>query len=180
MDDGSGERPMSRLEFHIAQKIAQRDAIDRAAEGVAGLDGVVVEFGLGQGRSYSHLVARFVGREVFCFDRQDVTPPGWAPPADHLYLGEFADVLRDPAVHARFGGRVAVAHLDLARGDSPDSRVHHFVVGQAHGWLRPGGSVLSDRPLRLEPAWGLESLGPAGESWPPDRPRFYAYQRHAR
>src|SRR5262249_28378985 len=60
---------MSRLEFHIAQKVAQRDAIDRAAERLAGLDGVIVEFGLGHGRSYSHLVARFPGHEVFCFDR---------------------------------------------------------------------------------------------------------------
>jgi hypothetical protein len=170
---------MSRLEFHIAQKIAQRDAIDRAAEHVVGLDGAIVEFGLGQGRSYSHLVARFPGREVFCFDRQDATPPGWAPPADHLYLGELHDVLRDPALHDRFAGRVVVAHLDLARGDSPDSRVHHFVVGQVHGWLRGGGFVLSDRPLQLEPSWGLEPLAAGEESWPPDRPRFYSYRRRS-
>ncbi len=170
---------MSRLDFHIAQKIAQRDEIDRAAEHLAGLQGVVVEFGLGHGRSYSHLVERFPGREVFCFDRQDATPPGWAPPTDHLYLGEFEDVLRDPAVQSRFTGRVVLAHLDLARGDSPDSRVQHFVIMQTHGWLRPGGRVLSDRPLRLEPSWSLEPLGPAGEAWPPDRPRFYAYRRRS-
>jgi hypothetical protein len=170
---------MSRLEFHIAQKVAQRDAIDRAAERVAGLDGVVVEFGLGHGRSYSHLVARFPGREVFCFDRQDATPPGWAPPADHLYLGELDDVLRDPTLHERFTGRVVVAHLDLARGDALDSQVHHLVVGRTHGWLCRGGLVLSDRPLRLEPAWNLEPLGTGEESWPPDRPRFYSYRRRS-
>ena len=168
---------MSRLDFHIAQKVAQRDAIDRAAERLASVDGVIVEFGLGHGRSYSHLVARFPGREVFCFDRQDATPPGWAPPADHLILGELDEVLRDPGIHARFTGRVALAHLDLARGDSPDARVHHFVVGQTHGWLRPGGAVLSDRPLRLEPSWALESVGAGDESWPPEPPRFYAYRR---
>jgi hypothetical protein len=153
---------MSRLDAHIAQKIAQRDGLDFAARRLAGRGGVIVEFGLGKGRSYSHLVERFPGREVFCFDRRDATHPGWGPPPDHLYLGEFADVLEDPAVHAAFAGRVLLAHLDLAFGESRDTRVHEFVVERIHPWLAPGGLLLSDRPLALRPGWGLARLQTAG------------------
>jgi hypothetical protein len=164
---------MSRLDFHIAQKIAQRDSIDLAAARLAGREGVVVEFGLGKGRSYSHLRERFPDREVFCFDRQDATPPGAGPPADHLFLGEFADVLRDAALHARFAGRVILAHLDLATGDSADTRVHHLVLDRIHGWLAPAALVLSDRPLPLDPAWRLDRLDAPGAGVD----RFYRYVR---
>lgn len=168
---------MSRLDFHIEQKIAQRDAINFAARRLAGRDGLIVEFGLGKGRSYSHVRERFPGHEIFCFDRKDATHPGWGPPADRLYLGELAAVLRDPAVHARFAGRVILAHLDLARGDSQDAEIHQLIVGRTHGWLRPGALVLSDRALTLEPAWGLERVEPAGAVEPAHR--FYCYERRA-
>ena len=65
-----GARAMSQLDFHIEQKIAQRDSIDLAARRLAGRPGWVVEFGLGRGRSYSHLVERFPDREIYCFDRR--------------------------------------------------------------------------------------------------------------
>ena len=68
---------MSRLDLHIEQKIAQRDSIDLAARQLASRPGWVVEFGLGRGRSYSHLAERFPGREIYCFDRELATNPGW-------------------------------------------------------------------------------------------------------
>jgi hypothetical protein len=149
---------MSRLDFRIEQKIAQRDSIDLAAREFTGCPGWVVEFGLGRGRSYSHLAERFPDREIYCFDRAHATMPGWGPPLDRIVLGDLATVLEDPAVHARFRGRVILAHLDLAWGDSTDARLHRLVVDRSRGWLLPGAWILSDRAVPLDPAWGLTPL----------------------
>ncbi len=170
-----GEARPSRLDFHIAQKIAQRDSIDLAARRLAGRPGWIAEFGLGKGRSYSHLRARFPDREIYCFDREDAPDPGWGPPADHLVLGDLRTVLEDPAVQARFAGRVILAHLDLARAESPDTTLHELVVARTRTWLLPGAWVLSDRPLRTAPGGRLRALD-EDEAAGAGPARFYRYE----
>jgi trans-aconitate methyltransferase len=168
---------MSRLDFHIEQKIAQRDSIDLAARVLARRPGWVVEFGLGRGRSYSHLAARFPDREIYCFDREHAANPGWGPPLERVVLGDLATVLGDAAVQARFRDRVILAHLDLAWGDSTDTRLHRLVVERSRGWLRPGAWILSDRAVPLEPAWGLVPvLAPDGVGY---AHRFHRYELRA-
>jgi trans-aconitate methyltransferase len=172
-----GGLAMSRLDFHIEQKIAQRDSIDLAARALAGRPGWIVEFGLGRGRSYSHLIERFPGREIYCFDREAATYSTDGPPPERVVLGDLATVLMDPVVQARFRDRVILAHLDLAWGDSADARLHRLVVERSRGWLRPGAWVLSDRPVSLEPAWGLVPIPlPAGGS---HADRFHRYELRA-
>ncbi|HEV8308264.1 MAG TPA: class I SAM-dependent methyltransferase [Methylomirabilota bacterium] len=166
---------MSRLDSHIRQSIAKRDSINLAASWLTGADGVLVEFGLGTGRSYSHLRERFPGREVFCFDRRDVCHPRSRPPADHLYLGEFDAVLADTALHCRFTGRVILAHLDVGRGDSEDERLPEFVLAHIHPWLTPGAVVLSDQDLSLERGWRLLRVDTTGAVEHADR--YYVYRR---
>jgi trans-aconitate methyltransferase len=168
---------MSQLDFHIEQKIAQRDSIDLAARRLAGRPGWVVEFGLGRGRSYSHLAARFPEREIYCFDREHATNPGWGPPAARVVLGDLAAVLADPAVEARFRGRVILAHLDLAWGDSPDTRLHRLVLDRTQSWLLPGAWILSDRAVPLEPSWELAPVPALDEVGHADR--FHRYERRA-
>jgi trans-aconitate methyltransferase len=170
-----GPLVMSQLDFHIEQKIAQRDSIDLAARRLTGRPGWIVEFGLGRGRSYSHLVARFPDREIYCFDREHATNPGWGPPAERVVLGDLAAVLADPAVQARFRGRVILAHLDLAWGDSPDTRLHRLVLDQTRSWLLPGAWILSDRAVPLEPSWGLVPLPASDEVG--HAHRFHRYER---
>jgi hypothetical protein len=153
---------MSRLDSHIRQKLAQRDAIDLAARWLEGQAGWIAEFGLGTGRSYSHLLERFPGREVFCFDRRDFAHPRSHPPADHFILGELAEVLADPALHRRFADRVMLLHLDLGSGGPEDETLPEEVVGAVHGWLRPGAVVLSDQDVTLEPAWRLTRMDTTG------------------
>jgi len=165
---------MSRLDFHIEQKIAQRDSIDLSARALAGRPGWVVEFGLGRGRSYTHLVERFPDREIYCFDRELATNPGWGPPAERVVVGDLAAVLADPEVQARFRGRVILAHLDLAWGDSTDTRLHRLVIDRARGWLRPGAWILSDRAVPLDAAWDLVPiLAPDGVGY---ADRFHRYE----
>ncbi len=164
---------MSRLDSHIRQKLAQRDSIDLAARWLVGADGLVVEFGLGTGRSYSHLVERFPGRAVFCFDRRDVTHPRSRPPADHVFLGEFAAVLADAALHRRFAGRVVLLHLDLGSGGPEDEEVPGLVVESVQGWLAPGAVVLSDQDLALRPHWELHRIDTTGQVQHADRYSVY-------
>lgn len=166
---------MSRLDSHIRQKVAQRDVINLAARWLEGEDGLIAEFGLATGRSYSHLLERFPRHEVFCFDRRDVTHPRSRPPADHLVLGEFADVLRDPTLHARFAGRVILLHLDLGTGGPEDETEPELVMDATHRWLKPGAVVLSDQDLTLEPAWQLARVDTLGSVQHADR--YYVYRR---
>jgi hypothetical protein len=146
---------MSRLDSHIQQKIAQRDTIDLAARWLGDRQEWIVEFGLGNGRSYSHLRERFPGREIFCFDRVEHAHPKSRPPADHLILGEFPDVLADPALHRRFEGRVMLLHVDVGSGGPEDEVIPEQVVERTYRWLVPGAIVLSDQDLTLSAAWHL-------------------------
>lgn len=168
---------MSRLDSHIRRKIAQRDSINLAAAWLASEEGLVVEFGLGSGRSYSHLLERFPGREIFCFDRTATTHPRSRPPASHLYLGEFTDLLADPSLHARFAGGVILAHIDIGFGGPEDEVMPELLVGRIHPWLKPGAVVLSDQDLTLEPAWQLERVDTTGQVEYADR--YCVYRRRA-
>ena len=147
---------MSRLDFHIEQKIAQRDSIDLAARRLAGRPGWVVEFGLGRGRSYSHLAERFPDREIYCFDRELATNPGLGPAAR-------ARRGRRPRHGAgRPGGAGALPRPRdpgaprprLGRFDGHARSIAWSSTGRA-SWLLPGAWILSDRAVALEPAWGL-------------------------
>jgi hypothetical protein len=168
---------MSRLDSHISQKIAQRDSIDLAARWLAEQDGLIVEFGLGNGRSYSHLVERFPGRDIFCVDRRLAAHPRSQPPPDRVILGEFDAILADPAVHARFLGRVMLLHLDVGSGGPADEWLPELVVERAHGWLLPGAVVLSDLDVTLQPAWGLEAVDTTGLV--AHAHRYHVYRRRA-
>jgi hypothetical protein len=153
---------LSRLDFHIRPKIAQRDSLDLAAAWLGETPGVIVEFGFGAGRSYSHLLARFPGRDVVCFDRADKAHVLFRPPTDRLIVGEFAGVLDDPAIHARFTGRVVLLHVDVGSGGPEDEVVPEFILSRVHPWLRPRAVVVSDQHLTLDPAWDLVPVDTSG------------------
>ncbi len=166
---------MSRLDSHIRQKIAQRDSINLASRLLAGEEGMIVEFGLSTGRSYSHLRERFPAHEIFCFDRVDITHPRSRPAAGHLFLGEIADVLEDPAIHSRFAGRVILANIDIGRGDLENSLLPELITNKICHWLKPGALVLSDQDLKLDPAWRLDPVDTTKEVQHSDR--FFVYRR---
>ena len=107
---------MSRLDSFIRRLEAQRACLDRAAELIGGLDGVVLELGLGNGRTYDHLRELFPRREIYVCERQVAAHPDCIPPADRLLLGDMFETL--PAACARLEGRVALAHFDAGTGDA--------------------------------------------------------------
>lgn len=161
---------MSRLDSFIRRLEAQRSCLDWAAASIAGKSGVVVELGLGNGRTYDHLRSRLgEGRVVYAFDRQLAAHPACVPPAGHLLIGDLAETL--PAFAAR-GLEVVLAHADLGSGDAE-------ATAALARWLGPrlaaivtrDGLVLSDQRLDAE---GLRAEPlPAGV--PGDR--YFAYRR---
>jgi hypothetical protein len=111
---------VSRLDSFIRRLQAQRACLDHAARLIDGLDGAVLELGLGNGRTYDHLRFLFPIREIYVCERRVAAHPDCVPPAERLILGDMRDTL--PAARGRLGGRVALAHLDAGSGDGEANR----------------------------------------------------------
>ncbi|MGH6891975.1 MAG: class I SAM-dependent methyltransferase [Dongiaceae bacterium] len=137
---------MSRLDSFIRRLEAQRACLDAAAQLIAALPGNVLEFGLGNGRTYDHLRERLAGRDIYVFERQVAAHPDCIPPADRLFLGDFRENL--PKAIGQLGRATALANLDIGSGDEAASRslacaMTPFVLQL----LKPGGILISDQPV---------------------------------
>ena len=107
---------MSRLDSFIRRLEAQRACLNRAAELIRGIDGYVLELGLGNGRTYDHLRELFPDRDIFVCERRVAAHPDCVPPPERLILGDMRETLA--AMRQRFEGRVACAHFDVGTGDA--------------------------------------------------------------
>lgn len=143
---------MSRLDSVIRRLQAQRACLGLAADIIEGrgggdrVDGVVLELGLGNGRTYDHLREILPDRAIYVFDRQLAAHPDCRPDADHLFLGEMAETL--PQAAARFPARAALVHLDIGSGDiSGTERNMRGVESPLLELLAKGGVVVSDQAL---------------------------------
>ena len=142
---------MSRLDSVIRRLTAQRACLGLAASLIEGLDGHVLELGLGNGRTFDHLSEILPGREIFCFDRQVAAHPDCIPDPDHLFLGELEATL--PQAVARLGARAALVHVDIGSGDEAASRrLGAWLAGRLPSLLAPGAVLISDQPLP-QPDW---------------------------
>jgi S-adenosylmethionine-dependent methyltransferase len=141
---------VSRLDSFIRRLEAQRACLDRAAALIAALAGPVLEFGLGNGRTYDHLRTILPGRDIFVFERTVAAHPDCVPPSDRLILGDLRDTL--PASRDRFAGSAAaaLAHIDIATGETEASRALAASLAQLIApLLRQGAIVVSEPPLVL-------------------------------
>jgi hypothetical protein len=107
---------VSRLDSFIRRLEAQRACLNRAAALIEGLDGAVLELGLGNGRTYDHLRELFPDRDIYVCERRVAAHPDCIPPDGRLLLGDMFDTL--PAARDRLGDRVALAHFDAGTGDA--------------------------------------------------------------
>ena len=150
---------MSRLDSFIRRLEAQRACLNAAARLIAGLPGNVLEFGLGNGRTYDHLRETLIGRDIYVFERKVAAHPDCIPPDDRLFLGDFLDSL--PRAIAQLGQNTALANLDVGSGDEAASqRLACAMLPSVLQLLKPGGILISDQPVE-DPA--LEALAlPAG------------------
>ena len=161
---------MSRLDSFIRRLEAQRACLNHAAALIAGMDGAVLELGLGNGRTYDHLRSLFPGRDIYVCERQVAAHPDCVPPPDRLILGDMRETL--PAAHARLGGAIALAHLDVGTGDAAANQILAAeLMPLVVPLLCAGGVIVSDPPLdsaALEPLPLPEGVAPG---------RYHLYRR---
>jgi hypothetical protein len=111
---------VSRLDSFIRRLEAQRACLEFAADLVAGLDGEVLELGLGNGRTYDHLRKLFPHRNIYVCERTVAAHPDCVPPSRLLLLGDMRETL--PALRAQLAERVVLAHLDPGNGEIAASK----------------------------------------------------------
>ena len=151
---------MSRLDSFIRRLQAQRACIDLAARTIEQVPGLVVELGLGNGRTYDHLRQLLPERRVVVFERDPQPHPDCWPDEEDLIIGDLDDTLPD-AAH-RWPGAVALVHSDIGTGDPARNRRVAAALSQLLPPLLVGGGiVVSDQILagasleRLSPPAGV-------------------------
>jgi hypothetical protein len=146
---------MSRLDSFIRRLEAQRACLDRAAELVRGIDGFVLELGLGNGRTYDHLRELFQGRDapwrdIYVCERRVAAHPDCVPPDDRLLLGDLRETL--PAARGWMASKVVLAHLDAGTGEAAANKALAAELMPLIVPLLCAGGVLASDPVMESPA----------------------------
>lgn len=159
---------MSRLDSFIRRLTAQRDILNYVSEHLPLPDeGVVMEIGLGNGRTFSHLRERFPHRRILAFDRACGAHASSVPEPGCLMLGEICDTGKQFET-----GEAALVHADIGTGyPENDAVTLTWLPQMVAGMLAPGGIAVSGLPLD-EPS--LQRLD-VPESVPQDR--YFLYRK---
>jgi alkylhydroperoxidase family enzyme len=161
---------MSRLDSFIRRLEAQRRMLDWAAAAIADRPGLVLELGLGNGRTYDHLREILPERAIHVFER-DVSPnPASMPPPDMLVVGDMATTL--PAFAQRHGRSAALVHVDVTTGVPERDRI-------LFAWLPEQVAALAAADALILSGWGLchEALVAVALPEGVSAGRYYAYRR---
>jgi len=141
---------MSRLDSFIRRLTAQRDILNAVVDLVNGAQGPVLEFGLGNGRTYDHLRELFPDRRIIAFDREVRSYSSSTPPEENMVTGDIRE-----SGQAFLGIGAALAHADIGTGhDEIDAVTLTWLPQLMVGVLVKGGIAVSGLPLErpeLEP-----------------------------
>lgn len=134
---------MSRLDSFIRRLTAQRDILNSIVGLVGETQGPVLEFGLGNGRTYDHLRERFPGRRIVAFDWEVRSYSASTPPAEDMVTGNIRD-----SGQAFVGIGAALAHADIGTGhDEIDAVTLTWLPQLMAGVLAHDGIAVSGLPL---------------------------------
>lgn len=161
---------MTRLESAIRRLTAQRDLLDWASRAISPT-GLVLEVGLGNGRTYDHLRSRLPGREIYAFERSPAAHPDCYPPEGYLIVGDLFETL--PSFTERHGqGSAALIHIDIGTGDEDlNRRVALRLSPLLEALLQPGGLLLGDRVFEMPSCRNISSQTGVPEG------RYFVYRR---
>lgn len=134
---------MSRLDAFINRMTAQRDLLNLIRDRNLLPEGPIMEVGLGNGRTYSHLTEAFPDRRIIVFDRHVAAHKSSIPPEENLVIGEIRETARNYT-----GSEAALVHADIGTGyPEKDAIVMSWLPELAAGMLRSGGYAVSGLAL---------------------------------
>ncbi len=134
---------MSRLESFIRRMSAQRDILDALPPRLEAVPGLVLEFGLGNARTYDHLRQCFPARRIVVFESVVVEGVRPRPAPGDFVVGD----LRDTAA-AWPDGCAALVHSDIESGDAAeDVGLRAWLPALVARLLGPGGFAVSGSAL---------------------------------
>ena len=161
---------MSFLDSEIRRLRAQRSCLSLARRLIERRPGLILELGLGRGRTFDHIRQLFPDRSVFVFERAPAVTPDRLPPPQSLIIGDLRETL-GPFV-AKAAQPIVLVHADLgARDPEGDAALVRWLAPVLAATVSPGGVVLSDMPLE---APALRVLRPPRYVAPG---RYYLYRR---
>ncbi|MBO9444222.1 class I SAM-dependent methyltransferase [Ruegeria sp. R14_0] len=132
----------SRLDLFIDRMVSQRACLDFAIAQTKGMQGPVFELGLGNGRTYHHMVQYIDERPVYVFERAVASHPDSTPPEDRVILGDVRETL--PASLDRFGATASLIHADLGgHNRKKNDDFARFVSPLIEPLLAEGGLMVS-------------------------------------
>ncbi len=139
----------SRLDLFIDRMVSQRACLDFAIAQTAGQPGPVFELGLGNGRTYHHMVQYIPDRSIYVFERAIASHPDSTPPDDLVILGDVRETL--PASVERFGASASLIHADLGgHNREKNDAFARFVSPLIEPLLAPGGLMVSSDRMYFE------------------------------
>jgi hypothetical protein len=161
---------MTRLDSAIRRLTAQRDVLDWASREIAP-SGLVLELGLGNGRTYDHLRCRLPDREIFAFERCLAAHPACIPPDGHLIFGDIFDTL--PVFIEQQGEHsAALVHADIGSGDEEMNRALALRLSPLiERVLQPGGLLVGDRAFHMPSCTDISSRTGVAQG------RYFVYRR---
>jgi hypothetical protein len=158
----------TRLDDFISRISAQRDILNSIAERRPELpNGPILEIGLGNGRTYSHLRARFPDLRIIAFDHENGAHGSCRPDDADVVLGDIKETCMSYT-----GTAAAVAHADIGTGyPEKDAIIRQWLPSRIVAVLARGGFAVS----------GLELKHPELEEIPPppsvEKGRYFLYRR---
>jgi hypothetical protein len=163
-------RVLSRLELTLFRLQAQHACLGWLFEQIEGSPGIVLELGLGHGRTFDHMRRHLPERDIIVFDRENAAYEDCQPDPRHLILGEISETL--PQFHATSGRQVILANSDIGSFNVERSKANAAMMAQAlPPLIMQGGFVMSDYPLEMQ---GFETLPlPPGAR----EGRYFLYRR---
>lgn len=139
---------MSRLDSVIRRLKAQRSCLNFVAETVNGKEGVILELGLGNGRTYDHIREVMPGHEIYVFEREVNAHLDCIPDDEHLFLGDINDTLAEAT--AKLGRSAIMLHTDIGTGDlDRNAELARWMSVKLEPLLLPGAVIISDSALTI-------------------------------
>ena len=160
----------SRLDLFIDRMVSQRACLDFAIAQTEGHTGPVFELGLGNGRTYHHMIRHIQDRPVYVFERAVASHPDSTPPDDLVILGDVRETL--PAAVDRFGASASLIHADLGgHNREKNDAFARFVSPLIEPLLAPGGLMVSSDRMYFDALTEVQLPAGAVEG------RCFIYQR---